>query len=64
MDVVSWVVLAAVIVLAAVGVGLWNRFVRRSAPVDRLDADAAKGIREVQSDVDRGPGLGSGRTEL
>ena len=64
MDVVSWVILVAVIVLAAVGVGLWNRFGRRSAPVDRLDADAAKSVRDMQSDIERGPGLGSGRGGL
>lgn len=64
MDVVSWVILGAVIVIAALLVGLWNRFGRRSAPVDRLDADAAKSIRDVQSDIERGPGMGSGRGEL
>jgi hypothetical protein len=64
MDVLSWVILVAVIVLAAVGVGLWNRFGRRSARVDQLDADAAKSVRDVQSDIERGPDLGSGRGEL
>lgn len=62
MDVVSWVILVAVIMIAALGVGLWNR--RRSAPVDLLDADTAKSIRDAQSDIERGPGMGSGRGEL
>jgi HAMP domain-containing protein len=56
MDVVSWIVLGGVIVLSAVGVALWNRIGRRSSPMNRLDADAAKDVREAQARVERHSG--------
>lgn len=60
MDVVSWIVLGAVIVLSAVGLMLWNRFFKRSSPIDRLDPDAAEEVLEVQAKYERGD-MGGGR---
>lgn len=58
MDWVTWVVIAGAIVIAAVGVAIWNRVVKRSSPVDRLDADAAKSIRDAQNQADRATNTG------
>ena len=63
MDVVSWIVVGGVIVLSVVGVVLWNRFGKRSSPVDRLDPDAAKEVLEVQAKFERGD-LGGGRGSI
>lgn len=60
MDVVSWIVLAAIIVLSAVGLMLWNRFFKRSSPIDRLDRDAAEEVLDVQAKFERGD-MGGGR---
>ncbi|KRE28540.1 hypothetical protein [Agromyces sp. Soil535] len=62
MDWVTWLVIAGVIVIAAVGVALWNRFGSRGSPVDRLDQDAAKSVRDAQANIEsyQGPGGGDG----
>ncbi|WP_430648153.1 hypothetical protein [Agromyces sp. GXS1127] len=38
MDVLSWIILAAVIVLSAVGVALWNRFASKTRPSDEPES--------------------------
>ncbi|WP_448810366.1 hypothetical protein [Agromyces bauzanensis] len=53
MDWVSWIILAAVIVFAAVGVAIWNRFTRRSSLLDPLDEDARKEVLEAQRRVEQ-----------
>jgi hypothetical protein len=56
MDVVSWIVVVGVIVLAAVGLGLWNRWRRRSSPSERFDRDGEASVRDAEADVDRAAG--------
>jgi hypothetical protein len=53
MDWVSWIIIAAVIVFAAVGLAIWNRAMRRSSPVDQLDEATQKDVREAQRQVDQ-----------
>ena len=58
MDLFSWIVVGGVIVLAAVGVGLWNRFGKRSSAVDRLDPAAAKSVQDAQREHSRYGSIG------
>ena len=60
MDPITWIVIGGVIVLAAVGVALWNRFVKRSSDVDALDPDAAKSVRDAQSRIEQSRGEAGG----
>jgi hypothetical protein len=56
MDWVSWIIIAAVIVFAAVGLAIWNRAMRRSSPVDQLDDAARKEVLEAQRRVEQSKG--------
>ena len=60
MDPVTWIVIGGVIVLAAVAVGLWNRFGSRGSQVDRLDPEAARSVRDAQANAERERGMGGG----
>lgn len=60
MDPVTWIVIGGVIVLAAVAVGLWNKFGSRSSQIDQLDHDGAKSVRDAQANVERERGMGGG----
>jgi hypothetical protein len=45
-DLISWIVVGGVIVLAIVGVVLWRKF-GPGLPVDRLDRDNAKIVKDA-----------------
>ena len=51
MDVVSWTVVVGVIVLASLGLGLWNRWRRRSLPSERIDRDGDASVRDTESAI-------------
>ena len=46
MDVLSWIIVGATIVVAAVGVVLWRKF-GPGLPVDKLDRDGAEEVRRA-----------------
>lgn len=52
MDPVSWIVVGGVIVLAAVGAILWNRFGRGSKLDNRMGGQVAKGVDEAREETD------------
>lgn len=56
MDVVSWIVVIGVVVLASLGLGLWNRWRRRSLPSDRLDRDGDASVRDAEAEIDGAAG--------
>ncbi|MGW4930914.1 hypothetical protein ACWEOH_17390 [Agromyces sp. NPDC004153] len=58
MDLVSWIVVGVVIVLAAVGVALWNRFGKGRAPIGGLDRDGAREAQDAESVTKRRGGIG------
>ena len=49
MDAVSWIVVGGLIVLAAVGVALWNRFGKGRAPIGGLDSDGQRAVDDAES---------------
>lgn len=53
MDPVTWIVIASVIVLAAVGVVLWNLFGRGSRLDDRMGRGVEQGVRDAQAETAR-----------
>ena len=52
MDLVTWIVIGSVIVLAAVGMVVWNRFGRGSALDKRIGGDVAKGVDDARPATD------------
>ena len=52
MDLVSWIVIGSLIVLAAIGVVLWNRFGRGSALDRRMGGEVAKGVDDARAETD------------
>jgi len=62
MDPVSWIVVGGVIVLAAVGVGLWNRCGKGRAPIGGLDRDGQREVQDADAAKHRpgGPGGDAG----
>jgi hypothetical protein len=62
MDLVSWIVIASAIVLAAVGVGLWNRFGRGGALDRRMGGDVAKGVDDARAKTDLSRSKDGGQT--
>jgi len=52
MDLVSWIVIGSVIVLAAIGVVLWYRFGRGSALDRRMGGEVAKGVDDARAETD------------
>lgn len=48
MDMVSWIVIGGLVVIAVLAVALLKWFGRRSSPIDQLDADGAREVREAQ----------------
>ena len=52
MDLVSWIVIGSVIVLAAIGVVLWYRFGRGSALDRRMGGEGAKGVYDARAETD------------
>jgi hypothetical protein len=55
-DVVSWIFVVGVIVLASLGLGLWNRWRRRSLPSERLDRDGDASVRDAEAEIDGAKG--------
>jgi hypothetical protein len=53
MDWVSWVIIAAVIVFAAVALAIWNRAMRSGSPADSLDEAGRKEVLEAQRRVEQ-----------
>ena len=53
MDWVSWVIIAAVIVFAAVALAIWNRAMWRGSAVDSLDEAGRKEVLEAQRRVEQ-----------
>ena len=67
MDWVSWVIIAAVIVFAAVALAIWNRAMRRDSRLDPLDEagrrevlDAQRRVEQSKSDLGNMGGAGLG----
>jgi hypothetical protein len=58
MDLASWIIVGVLIVLAAVGVGLWNRYGKGRAPIGGLDRDGEKDVRDAEATRDRYGGIG------
>ena len=52
MDLVSWIVIGSVIVLAAIGVVLWYRFGRGSALDRRMGGEVARGVDDARAETD------------
>ena len=52
MDLVSWIVIGSVIVLAAIGVVLWYRFGRGSALDRRMGGEVAQGVDDARAATD------------
>jgi hypothetical protein len=52
MDLVTWIVVGAVVVVSAIGVAVWNRTHRGSSRVDSMDAASADEVRAAQQQVD------------
>ena len=53
MDWVSWVIIAAVIIFAAVALAIWNRAMRRGSSFDSLDEAGRKEVLEAQRRVEQ-----------
>ena len=53
MDPVSWIVVGGVIVLAAVGVGVWNRFGKGRPPIGDLDRDGQGEVEKADAAKNR-----------
>ena len=58
MDWVTVIVIGGVIALAAVCVGLWNRYGKGRSPIGGLDRDGEKDVRDAQANRDRYGGIG------
>ena len=56
MDWLSWIIIAAVVVFAAVGLAIWNRAMRRSSRVDPLDDAGRREVLEAQRRVEQSKG--------
>ena len=52
MDVVSWIVVVGGIALASLGLGLWNRWRRRSLPSERIDRGGDASVRDAEAAID------------
>ena len=52
MDLVSWIVIGSVILLAAIGVVLWYRFGRGSALDRRMGGEVARGVDDARAETD------------
>jgi hypothetical protein len=58
MDPVSWIVVGGVIVLAAIGVGLWNHFGKGRSPFKGLDRDGEREVHDADAVRYRRGGIG------